>query len=853
MHLRAGYLAYTLCLVATYQTASSYADVLCSTTEECTRALLEGSECVNGLCTNPFYNGGCLHHMLPNWHKVRTCNSEDPPEAVEKGFCRPSPLGYREVRVASQSWEAAYFGTWILQILLGELLDVPVTVESGVPDVNVNLYNINASYGYGSTADFDSLRVASDVEDCTRVTTIDPQDYVACSHVNPEFWLENILDGNEDLELKDLGVLASLNWYIPKYTAERDPSLVPYTGLTGERFRRKLAERFPRPFSWQQYCDLFSRSNCEEADDIAARAPKTEDEKASYFAEGLFFGFFDFTEKNDCEKNPVTCTGHIADFPCDWETSVIQHTYHLGIALDSDGPDPHRGYTPQQIEQVWKAANHSKTDVIILWYKPTLLYQTFLGTEAELTRVVLPPPTQTCLDNRLWSMECDIGIEELKGDARGSCDYPEQTLKKIINRKIQDSHRGVDQVLWSPAYDAISNYRINNFQLGEIFDLWQEVGKDQYHFEPRRAACRWVVKNIDLLKAFIPASHPRAVEPESLNDSALHIVGLAVAVLAMVVLVVTAILTRFKRNSKAIFYAQETFLYLILGGLFLVATGGLFYSLHPTDGTCLSTAWFVNIGYCIVFIPLYLRITAISALLQSGKKMQRVRLSEQALFGKVAVALTVITGFLVAWTLVDAPRRDVDFELGTKVNNNGEIVVLEIKHCSSDSSLWVVFSFIWQGAILLLSGVVSFTSLVVKEDINDTRSLAVTFLSHMTIFLLRCSLWLLGDSIRASAHMVYQSMLFSADCLAVVALYVAPKIMDKGAEKDFAETDPDLFMDTSILIADIVGFAAWSSVREPVQVFRFLEIVYGAFDEIAEKRNIFKVETSGNCYGKNCF
>jgi class 3 adenylate cyclase len=41
--------------------------------------------------------------------------------------------------------------------------------------------------------------------------------------------------------------------------------------------------------------------------------------------------------------------------------------------------------------------------------------------------------------------------------------------------------------------------------------------------------------------------------------------------------------------------------------------------------------------------------------------------------------------------------------------------------------------------------------------------------------------------------------------------------------------------------ADIVGFTAWSSAREPSQVFTLLETVYQAFDEIAKRRRVFKV------------
>ena len=50
----------------------------------------------------------------------------------------------------------------------------------------------------------------------------------------------------------------------------------------------------------------------------------------------------------------------------------------------------------------------------------------------------------------------------------------------------------------------------------------------------------------------------------------------------------------------------------------------------------------------------------------------------------------------------------------------------------------------------------------------------------------------------------------------------------------------------------MVGFTAWSSVREPAHVFTLLETVYHAFDEIAKLRRVFKVETIGDCYVAVC-
>eukprot|EP00980_Cylindrotheca_fusiformis_P031379 scaffold26280_cov137-Cylindrotheca_fusiformis.AAC.1 len=58
----------------------------------------------------------------------------------------------------------------------------------------------------------------------------------------------------------------------------------------------------------------------------------------------------------------------------------------------------------------------------------------------------------------------------------------------------------------------------------------------------------------------------------------------------------------------------------------------------------------------------------------------------------------------------------------------------------------------------------------------------------------------------------------------------------------------DFFPETTIVFADITGFTAWSSAREPAQVFILLETIYGAFDKHAYRRSVFKVETVGDCY-----
>jgi hypothetical protein len=56
----------------------------------------------------------------------------------------------------------------------------------------------------------------------------------------------------------------------------------------------------------------------------------------------------------------------------------------------------------------------------------------------------------------------------------------------------------------------------------------------------------------------------------------------------------------------------------------------------------------------------------------------------------------------------------------------------------------------------------------------------------------------------------------------------------------------DKFENVTVLFADLAGFTKWSSSREPEQVFELLETLYGAFDKIALRRQVFKVETIGD-------
>jgi class 3 adenylate cyclase len=77
-------------------------------------------------------------------------------------------------------------------------------------------------------------------------------------------------------------------------------------------------------------------------------------------------------------------------------------------------------------------------------------------------------------------------------------------------------------------------------------------------------------------------------------------------------------------------------------------------------------------------------------------------------------------------------------------------------------------------------------------------------------------------------------------------------ILQRGTLPDSLQSSSnifaEMFTDVSVIFADISGFTAWSSEREPVQVFQLLESLYSAFDDVGKKLGVFKVETIGDCY-----
>ncbi|OBG27235.1 adenylate/guanylate cyclase domain-containing protein [Mycobacterium sp. 852002-51057_SCH5723018] len=58
----------------------------------------------------------------------------------------------------------------------------------------------------------------------------------------------------------------------------------------------------------------------------------------------------------------------------------------------------------------------------------------------------------------------------------------------------------------------------------------------------------------------------------------------------------------------------------------------------------------------------------------------------------------------------------------------------------------------------------------------------------------------------------------------------------------------DKYDEASVLFADIVGFTERASGTPPAELVRFLDRLYGAFDELVDKHGLEKIKVSGDCY-----
>ena len=783
---------FYLFLVATLTpivVAAEWSTRECNWDPQCEALYKPGSKCLEGgVCSNP-YMAGCLNRFYSHTDQQqaspqaflskRICNSKD----ITNEYCAQPALPYHEIRVHNADWESAILYSWIIQIFLSEFLQVPSTVGLNNEDVPISSFyspTMDMSYSVKSTP-WEELITANEMKGRCELTDKD------CIHVMPEvwnsqekIWTQYLKEGHID-QPSGNGQVGDGSWYIPVYTAEQYPDLLSYHGLTGQR--EKLASIFNRPTAWGDYCELYSPTNCTMDDGVAVRLPADKEEESKYFQDGFYTGFFRPTEKNDCSLNPDTCSGHIVDSACDWDSDAFVQAYWNDIPLESDGPLPeNNGFVYEQMIDVWRAANATQSHVVMFWWTGDPTIEEFRGTEFQFQPILLPEPTAECHAARIdYADRCSPDPVIRRGPEGGGCDNEPFPLQKIVASSLRDVTLATPEVDRSPGYQAILNLKVSGLDMNKMLQKFVAGGWSGY--AAREVVCEWVIDHQEALQSFIPLGYPRVFETQKYSDGSLLYVAMACGGVAILYVMLAVVIVWRYATAKVFVYAQVPFVFIVLFGMFLVACGSIFVALEPQDPICVSQKWFITLGYTLELVPLLVKMAAINRVVAATRRMKSVRISMRSLCLTVVAFFLAVIVFLTLWTVLDSPKRHEDRYL------KGMNVVATATVCASNSALWDLMVLCWNGVLILCATVLAFQSRNVQEEFNDSKSLGIMIYSHFVYAVLRLVAFSLSElqisegqnnggypTIEPSTLAAASSLLLSMDVIFAVTIYVVPKL-----------------------------------------------------------------------------
>ena len=765
----------------------------CFTDSECTAKLRKGSYCIDGSCSNPFAKG-CLATLLEtsseNEYKLggRVCNSDDIKAGSNDCTDYSQEFDYPEIRVHNSNWESSIFNAWIYQILLMEIVNVPVTV--GLTSDNTaaaSFYSPSNTLEYSSVAyPWDALQGAEKCEDTLE----------ECVHVFPEVWIGQESTwtdavNNELIEpVEGNGQVGKISWYVPQFTVQKDPSLISFYGLAGEENRHKLAEEFKRPTTWQEYCDQVSEDACATPDDVAQAYPGEADFD-KYWSPPGYTGHFRIMPEDNCTNFPDTCQGNFIAPPCSWSSNVDSQLFWNDIKMRPTGPlDPYGGYGYSAMIQVWRAAVHTKSSIIMWWWRPEALTEEFYGTDGQFQQVLLPETTHACSRNRISPTDrCSADIEERRGHPLGSCDQEAHALRKLISFNLKESSEAEPIASRSPGYEMIKSIKVSDLEMDTMLTDWILKSVDPYGNDAREAVCGWVVDNLDELMRFVPQGYPKELSMNSPYDTGLMTVALSLAVFVGFVVLVTAGFAYRFRDRRVFIYAQAHIVSLILVGFLLIIVGAILITQSPSDGLCVAKSWFINLGYTIELVPLLVKISAINKILTSAKKMKRVKITREGMLMNVAFVLIPLIIYLVVWTIIDPPRQVEERVLSDESSTTVETSL----SCQSDLGFWSIVAFCWQALLLLAATVLAFQSRHIEQEFNESRSLGTMIYSHFLFMILRGVTYSLGQQeiLLPNAVAGVTSFLLSLDTLFAICIYLLPKCVEAKTGSSVAGSSAD--------------------------------------------------------------
>jgi hypothetical protein len=723
----------------------------------------------------------------------RVCNSNDLGIDGYDKCVKEAEHQYDEVRIAPGNWDSSFYLTWVLQILLSELLRVPTTVEFGFNNKKHtssmgSFYDEKSRYTFGESAYcWDCLKEAHDMGGMCADTD------KPCAHIVPEIWSGREFIAEEYILLPNgNGLTGQLGYYIPRFTAENYPELISHFGLRNNP--QKLAEIFKTPITWGEYCDTFT-SNCSNKDDneIATRLPSSDRERKKYFLEGSYTGFF---KENGCNDSFTNCTGHFVDTYCGWTTYAESQFHWQNIALASAGPnEPNNGYSNEQLVEIVFAANATKSDLLFWWYEPELLTSSFQDTDMEFQRIKLAAATPECIKNREENKveRCKANLEERQGAALGSCDYPLDELKMAISKGLDDMTNQATEssnskllqsaeLMRNPSLDFLNSFQLSALSMnnlmkkifnnpGEEFKYRVSGVQEEMGSVYRRAVCEWVYDNIVDLVDKVPNQFPRSFKKREPNKS-MKRAALTLGIFTIVLVAAIAVLTlkwKIKETIKVL--AVDCWIWILIGFALIGASA----ISNVYESACGWTYWLLVLGHVLELTPILIKVWTINKMVRYARIQQRADVKSRHLNAILLASVLTAVLFLIVWRAVDPQTLENISTMDPK--DQYSVAISEV--CTSNSNFWRLCIFGLLGLLLFLATVLTFQSRHVFEEFNESQGLAFLIYSHFIFIVLQIVFYQIERSevfprdVSTSA----MSVLWSLDAIFAMLFYFGQKFL----------------------------------------------------------------------------
>jgi len=400
--------------------------------------------------------------------------------------------------------------------------------------------------------------------------------------------------------------------------------------------------------------------------------------------------------------------------------------------------------------------------------------------------VTLPAPTQECYKARASNQRCDADATffDKYGAKEGACDEKSIGLKKVVVGNMEsniEENKNLKAAM-SPSYDLLDVFQLAELQLDDILHAWSARRIDPYNFDLRFVSCKWMADNLEYITRLIPQSHPRVFVETSFQTSPMTIFVTVTSWFAIAVTVATAFLISGLSQCQPIsalrLYVRKNsqieFVYLLVTGLLFLAVGAHLLACKPSKGMCISSVWFINVGYTLVLVPTLVRVSAIIKVLQAGRKFRRVTVDKNQLL-KTSIGISAIAAvFCAIWTGVDPLMVQEELSMVDETNILGETVVWVSYYCESESGGWFLFSFVWQCLLLISGSVLAYQIRSAPPIVNDSKELAFMIYSSSISLILRIVVYVLGYTLplvtRGSLQKV-RSLLWSIDSVVHICIY----------------------------------------------------------------------------------